>query len=347
MRIALSNRLYFPVVGGTPVLTRSLARAFVSHGHEVVLITATAGPANEDEEGFKLIRQPSTRELLDVADWADVLLQIEVSLNFLWPFLLRGKPFFVSHQTHFGQTWLSRLQRAVTRWGWPTSISQCVYQAWGSRGVIVPNPYDETIFKPGSENQRQELLFVGRLIESKGLVDLLQALAIMKNKNHLQPQLQVVGDEFENGVSVIPAFQQMTQELGLAEQVTFAGSRHQKEVAEEMRRSQILVVPSRWMEPFGIVALEGLASGCLVVASEQGGLRDAVGTFGHFFKNGDAESLAAVLSNVLEKADVLKPDPLVLQTHLDFHTADAIARRYETLFEKQILPPVLHNASPS
>ena len=335
MRIALSNRLYFPVVGGTPVLTYSLAKAFASHGHEVFLITATAGGEADPGDGFKLIRQPSKRELLDVADYVDVLLQIEVSISLLWPFLLRGKPWFVSHQTHFGETWLSSLQREITRFGTPTSISDCVYETWGKRGVIVPNPYDETVFKFGTEPKRQELLFVGRLLEAKGLMELLQALAILKGKN-LTPHLQVIGDEVENGISVIPAFQKRTQELGIADQVTFAGARNQKDVAEEMMRSRILVVPSRWVEPFGIVALEGLASGCVVVASEQGGLREAVGSFGHFFKNGDAESLAGVLSNVLKNLDHLKPDPAALKTHLSHHTSDAIARQYEALFEKKI-----------
>jgi glycosyltransferase involved in cell wall biosynthesis len=62
-----------------------------------------------------------------------------------------------------------------------------------------------------------------------------------------------------------------------------------------MNRHRILVVPSIWEEPFGIVALEGIASGCLAIGSEGGGLADAIGACGMTFPNGDSTALAALL----------------------------------------------------
>jgi glycosyltransferase involved in cell wall biosynthesis len=60
------------------------------------------------------------------------------------------------------------------------------------------------------------------------------------------------------------------------------------------------VVPSRWREPFGIVALEGIACGCVVVGSAEGGLAEAIGPCGLTFPNGDAQALANALSRLLE-----------------------------------------------
>jgi glycosyltransferase involved in cell wall biosynthesis len=59
------------------------------------------------------------------------------------------------------------------------------------------------------------------------------------------------------------------------------------------------VVPSRWQEPFGIVALEGIASGCVVVGSAEGGLAEAIGPCGLTFPNGNAPALAHALSRLL------------------------------------------------
>ena len=49
------------------------------------------------------------------------------------------------------------------------------------------------------------------------------------------------------------------------------------DLVNQLNQSEILVVPSLWSEPFGIVALEGLACGCALLASDAGGLPDAVG----------------------------------------------------------------------
>jgi glycogen synthase len=89
------------------------------------------------------------------------------------------------------------------------------------------------------------------------------------------------------------------EELGLDEQVTFAGQKFGDELAELLNRHRILVVPSRWAEPFGIVALEGIACGCVVVGSRDGGLKEAIGTCGLTFENGNEQALATCLQELL------------------------------------------------
>ena len=56
-----------------------------------------------------------------------------------------------------------------------------------------------------------------------------------------------------------------------------AGYRDHPEVLEAMGRAAIVVVPSRWPEPFGLVALEAMASGAALICSPRGGLREVAG----------------------------------------------------------------------
>src|ERR1044071_8621228 len=87
--------------------------------------------------------------------------------------------------------------------------------------------------------------------------------------------------------------------LGLQSRVEFVGSQSSHQLAELLRQHQILVVPSRWREPFGIVALEGIACGCVIVGSAEGGLAEAIGPCGLTFPNGDARALADILARLL------------------------------------------------
>jgi glycosyltransferase involved in cell wall biosynthesis len=99
----------------------------------------------------------------------------------------------------------------------------------------------------------------------------------------------------------------------------------------------VLVVPSRWEEPFGMVALEGIACGCLVVGSASGGLPDAIGSCGVTFKNGDAVDLSRAIREVLEKKEVTQHFQEAVSNHLNCHRAEVTAARYVEIFESLCL----------
>ena len=111
----------------------------------------------------------------------------------------------------------------------------------------------------------------------------------------------------------------------MADRVTFTGPKRGEELARLMNAHRVLVVPSRWAEPFGIVALEGAASGCTVVASDGGGLPEAVGPCGGVCASGDAESLAQAIETVTA------PDPAAVAAHLARHRAGAVVAAYEAV----------------
>lgn len=336
MRIAVTSRIYFPSTGGVPVYARLLTREWMRMGNEVRLLTSTPNMDGE-EDLFPVMRQPTLRDLMATAAWADVLFQVEVSLKFLLPFVLRRKPFVVSHHTHFAGVktvpFFRRVQGVAANLGTAVSVSEPIRKSWGGFGEVIANPYDHQVFQTGNELRNGELLFVGRLVAEKGIDVLIKALQLL-HTHDLRPTLRVIGDAEEQGQSLIPRWQQLSRDLAVDKQVTFLGNEDSAAVAQAMRQSRVLVVPSTWHEPFGIVALEGLASGCRVVASSGGGLPDAGGRFAIYFQNGDAAGLARAIRQALMESP--PPDPIwenELAEHLRKHSAEVVAARYLQLFQ--------------
>jgi glycosyltransferase involved in cell wall biosynthesis len=128
------------------------------------------------------------------------------------------------------------------------------------------------------------------LVSDKGASVLLDGVKLVNPKS----QLTIVGDGPERA-----ALEKQAADLQLQAQVEFAGARHGEQLADLLRRHEILVVPSLWQEPFGIVALEGIACGCVVIGSAGGGLSEAIGPCGMTFPNGDARALADAIERLL------------------------------------------------
>ena len=293
MKILLGSHHFFPSSGGIETVSNLLAREFVSQGHEVRIITQTSGSGDFP---FVVIREPGPFELLRQVRWCDVFFQNNISLRTVWPLLFIRRPLFIAHQTWItnpdGSTgWQHWLKRRVLRRATSFAISRPIAESLPVPSICVGNPYDETVFSDSPARPRaRELIFVGRLVSDKGAGLLLDAVKLVSPK----PQLTIVGDGPERS-----ALERQVADLQLQAQVEFAGSRRGEHLADLLRRHEILVVPSLWREPFGIVALEGIACGCVVIGSVGGGLTEAIGPCGLTFPNGDARALADAIAQLL------------------------------------------------
>ncbi len=107
------------------------------------------------------------------------------------------------------------------------------------------------------------ILMLGRLVPQKGFDIGLRALALIKQYPW---RLKIVGQGPLRG-----ELQTLVDELGLSERVTFVPPTHQ--VPELFEQSDVLLMPSRW-EGLGIVAMEAMAAGRLVVANQVDGLAE-------------------------------------------------------------------------
>ena len=97
-----------------------------------------------------------------------------------------------------------------------------------------------------------------------------------------------------------------------------------------------MVLPSRWQEPFGVVALEGIACGCVVIASEGGGLKEAIGPCGATFPNGDVKALTHKLVDLLSIPEKVASYRVQAESHLSRHTKEEVANAYLQVFERAI-----------
>ncbi|BCM90897.1 alpha-maltose-1-phosphate synthase [Abditibacteriota bacterium] len=168
---------------------------------------------------------------------------------------------------------------------------------------VVPNAVDAELFHPLSEQERKEKReqlgwgegefwcgYVGRLVEEKGIGDLLDALVLCDSAIHVV----IVGDGTHK-----PELEVQIGRLGLQERVQMRAGLPPSELAPLMGALDALVLPSRttarWKEQFGRVLIEANACGVAAVGSDSGAIPDVVGQGGRIFPEGDDAALAEIL----------------------------------------------------
>jgi glycosyltransferase involved in cell wall biosynthesis len=168
-------------------------------------------------------------------------------------------------------------------------------------------------------------------VSEKGCDILLDALRQLRAAG-FTPSTTIIGDGEEKS-----KLEDMVAAWGLGDQVRFTGSLAPPVIAETLNKQRFLIVPSRCEEAFGIVALEGLACGCVPIVSRRGGLVEAIGRHGYTFENGDAGGLARVLAHVLRYPDNARTKLLNVEVHLANFTARRAAKRYVEVFKSLII----------
>ena len=149
-------------------------------------------------------------------------------------------------------------------------------------------------FANDTTGPREGVLFVGRLIPEKGADVLIGAMADLAGA---AGRLTIIGDGPER-----PRLAALAADLGV--DLDLRGNVGRVEVARAMGRAAVVAVPSVYAEPLGLVALEAMASGAVVVASATGGLVETVldGSTGVTAPPGDREGLAAALARAAHLA---------------------------------------------
>lgn len=327
MKILACSYHFHPSIGGLEVATQTIADELTARGHAITLVTGTA----EDDGrrfAYPVVRRPSAGRLLRLVRESELVWHNGISLRYGWPLPALRRPWVITHQgeLHPAATPLSAarwLKRRAAARACNVAISRAVAATLPGSSEIVPNPYRDRLFRPLPGATREfELGFAGRLVSDKGCDLLIEALPGLPG----EPRLLVVGSGPEE-----PALRAQAARLGLGARVVFAGPHRAEALVEQLNRCRILVVPSRWAEPFGIVALEGLACGCLVVGSAGGGLAEAIGPAGLTFPNNDGAALQAALRRLLDEPGLQEALRARAAGHLAGFTAAAVGERYETL----------------
>jgi len=332
MKILVSSHHFAPSVGGIEESSRLLAEAWTASGHEVRVVTQTSDP----ERGaypYPVIRNPAAASLLREVSWCDMYFQNNISLQTLWPSIILRKPTVIAHQTWLPGGVGGILKRTACRLVSRTvAISNSVRHETDA-DMVIPNPYRNDLFHEEDQDEepheKRDLIFVGRLVSDKGCDLLLEALFLLGERG-VRPSLTIIGTGSEESF-----LRQYVSRHGLENEVVFAGKKAGSELAGLLRNHHVLAVPSRWKEPFGIVALEGSACGCAVIGSSGGGLPETIGPCGVLFENGDPKMLADQVENLLANKSTREfRDPTLRRQHLEKHTPNRIASEYLVLFEE-------------
>lgn len=336
MRILLHCPAFLPRVGGLEINVATLAQSYAEAGHQVIVWTTTPDPtsaAATQVRAFRIVRRPSPWQALRLVRWSDVFVHENLSLHGVWPLLLVHRPWVVSHHSWYCRSdgriaWQDRLKRWIVRYADASiAVSRGMAADLATPSEVIPNAYRDRLFRLRPEIPRdRELVFVGRLVSDKGVDLLLESLAQLARRE-IRPGLTVVGDGPDRQM-----LERLAADLGLAERVDFLGTRTGEELVRTLNRHQVLVVPSRYNEPFGIVALEGIACGCFVIGTAGGGLPEAIGPCGTVVPNQDPPALADAIAAALADDDALHRAQSAAAGHLASHTVADTSARYLRIF---------------
>ena len=333
MRILLWTELFWPYIGGGEVLSAKFAVAMKSRGHQLAVITSHGNldlPDEDDYLGIPVYRfdfwEALSKRKVDLLVRArqrvaslkrlfrpeivhifftdpSVFFHLQTSEAYPAPMLLSlhiGLPQRVNSEN-------SLLMRTFHSAQWVTAASQAMLSA---ARQLVPEiiPYSSCIYnglecprepvKPPSAGS-QRILCVGRTVRDKGFDLALVALASLKDQFPLV-QMVIAG----NG-GAKEQLEDQAQRLGVSDRVTFLGWVKHEDVPALMNEATFVVMPSRWEEAFGLVALEAALMGRPVIATRVGGLPEVVvdGVTGILVDKDDSEELASAISRLLKSPE--------------------------------------------
>ncbi|HWN19989.1 MAG TPA: glycosyltransferase [Gemmatimonadales bacterium] len=304
-----------------------------------------------DAASYLVAALPLIRQLLRTHTYDAVHVFFSLPTGALLPFLrLRGTPVVVSlrgsdvpgYDRHNSTLqWAHRLLAPLTRWIWRRadrvvavcdSLGRLALRTLPDlRYTVVPNGVDLALFHPErtprTRSGRIRCLAVARLIERKGLGDLIRALALLERGRF---ELEIVGGGADQRV-----LQDLANQLGVAEEVRFLGPLPRVAVAERYRAADLFTLPSS-AEAFGNVFAEALASGLPIVGSATGGIPDLVehGRNGLLVPSGDVQALAGAIRYLANDPELRTEMALRNRVKAEATLEWAqVTRRYQSIYE--------------
>jgi D-inositol-3-phosphate glycosyltransferase len=233
---------------------------------------------------------------------------------------------------------------------------QFLYQADTRKVAIIPPGVDTCRFYPISADEAREaigvppcgrmILFVGRIEPLKGLEVLFQAISLIRQRGDIAGDsfcLTVIGGEPnvepELMSDEMARLHNIMDQFGLQDLVTFLGKRSQETLPYYYSAAEVVVVPS-YYESFGMVALEAMACGTPVVASQVGGLAFLIqdGVTGYTVPVEDPKTLADRLVLLLQNETLRKQMGEQAEQVAQQYSWDRIAAQLMALYRDVLKP---------
>ncbi|WP_018614262.1 glycosyltransferase family 4 protein [Segetibacter koreensis] len=344
LKILFLTHKFYPDIGGIETISSLLACSFAKKGYDVHLLTWSADPTGK-KFPFTVIRKPALQKLFQEHAWADMVFENNLCIRLSWPGLFYKRPTIIGLHTWISQVdgkvgwqdlfkykWLKRATGVI-------ACSDAVRRRCWPKALVIGNPYQEEIFRVLTDIPRTlDFVFLGRLVSDKGGALAIEAFHRLvcqedgQKKESNRRILTIIGDGPERG-----NLQGLVAKLGIKDNVVFTGALGGEELVNCLNQHKFLLVPSIWEEPFGIVALEGMACGCVPIVSNGGGLPDAVGNAGLVFKRGDVDSLVAAIQKINNEPNLEQQLRNAAPAHLKKHKQSIVFEQYLDLLRKAVL----------
>lgn len=215
---------------------------------------------------------------------------------------------------------LARADRVIAATLAEQAQLQWLYKADIRKITIIPPGVDVCHFYPIPADEARDfigiprddlmILFVGRIEPLKGVDTLIRAMSCLRVQEMEKPAYLVIigGDPNaspEEMTAEMARLQQLCKDLSMDRMVVFLGKRDQDTLPYYYSAAEVLVMPSHY-ESFGMVALEAMACGTPVIASQVGGLAYLVqdGVTGFHVPDGDHEALCEKLTQLIGDHDL-------------------------------------------
>ena len=354
MKILFLTYSFAPNIGGIESHSLILATELVKAGYEVCLMTLTEHQ-EADDYPFQVVRKPTFKTSMKWYQWSELVFEnnpvLKLSLFNCWfrrPRITAihtwiSRPGGSTNWTaRVKQWWLSQAQLVIV-------VSKALQKSIPQPTVVIPNPYKNDLFYTDATTRRSKsFVFLGRLVSDKGLQIALKAVQLLLQSPLLSPdekqaiRLTVIGDGPQKMELV-----QYTQTTGMSEKIDFVGVLKGQALVQALNEHQYIIIPSIWEEPFGMVALEAMACGCIPIASNSGGLPEAISDAGLLFEKGDSVDLGKQMIWLLQDKSLRQELRINAQRHLIDHTAENITGQYMSCIEKFRKAKMLTKTTPN
>jgi glycosyltransferase involved in cell wall biosynthesis len=326
MRLLFWSELFLPDIGGVEIWSAQLIRALQRRGHECAAVACQGPRPMPDKaavDGIPVHRFRFHDALLQRDLGAIRKLVVEVAalkrdfqpdvihINTSQPSAMFHEKsaaavdcatLFTVHEPPILRSPNSLLARLLENADWVVGVSQAmlddalsIVPDIASRSSVIHNAVDEESEVLPLSRDAPELFCVGRLVREKGWDIAICALQQVREA-HPNVRMAIVGDGPERA-----SLQALAVTLGLSQAIRFTGSVRPAEVRRLLQSAFAVLIPSRWREPFGLVALEAAETGRPVVACRVGGLPEIVvdGVTGSLVPPDDSHSFAAAIGDLL------------------------------------------------
>ena len=336
MKIAIYSKVFSPSIGGMETYSRLIANEFVLNGDEVSVITDTLKKDTYSYK-FNLVRTNSLINKFLLLKKQDVIIMINFSLRNFLLFLFFRKKIIINHQTNYYNSgkllsiFTNSLKKFFSNFFINASCSKFVSKTFYNNSNVILNCYEEKIFKKKKKIKKKDFVFCGRLVHEKGVLILLYTFKKLV-KIFPETTLSIVGDG--------PLKAEITKFINnnrLSKNIKVFGVVRDVKLNNLINEHKCMIVPSLWEEPFGIVALEGIASTNYVIASNKGGLPEAVGKCGLTIPLTKKKLLNAMIDFCNKKNFIIIKSEYYekkCKEHLKRFTPRAVIQQYIKLFKK-------------